>query len=170
MIRSTQPPLQAKIHNSFLRVDFSDAYSFQIPDKNLSVEEVYIKIFSTSPLWVVWMLKLRNKLVSIFGLKTEMNPWKDKKLVEGEKAGIFKIYHIFKDEIIAGEDDKHLDFRVSLFLKDQMAYVTTFVLYNNAFGRLYMGIVKPFHKLIVKSILRNALERMKRNNTFQHLN
>jgi hypothetical protein len=65
------------------------------------------------------------------------------------------------DELLLGEDDRHLDFRVSVLLRDegeaQWATVTTVVRFHNALGRAYFAVVRPFHQLIVPALMRRAL-------------
>ncbi len=69
------------------------------------------------------------------------------------------IYSIGKEEIIAGEDNVHLDFRVSVLKEDDEVTISTLVHYNNLFGKVYMTIVMPFHRLVVKAMMRNVLKR-----------
>ena len=73
-----------------------------------------------------------------------------------------------ENEVVLGEDDKHLNFRVSLFLKQQTQEpskkdltVSTTVHYNNWFGRLYFLPVRPFHKLIVPVMLKSIMKELK---------
>ena len=141
------------------KIDYKDEFSVNIENNNLSIQEVYIKLFSSAPKGVEFLMKLRNKIVGVFGLKTEMKRNKNPNFKVGDKVGIFKIYGISENEIIAGEDDKHLDFRVSVLRKvldETTITVLTTVQYNNWFGKLYFIIVKPFHKIVVKSMIKNA--------------
>ena len=140
-------------------VDYIDSYSFETTNNNLSMSELYILIFSTTPKWVDYLLRLRNKIVSVFGLKTEEKKQTHANFSIGDKVGIFKMYAIQKNEIVAGEDDKHLNFRVSIYREVDLkttVTVSTLVYYNNIFGKIYFAIVAPFHKLIVKSLLKNS--------------
>jgi hypothetical protein len=60
-----------------------------------------------------------------------------------------------------GEDDKHLNFRASV-LKDKTngtVSLTTVVHYNNLWGRVYFFPVKPFHKIIMKALLKRYLRK-----------
>jgi hypothetical protein len=60
-----------------------------------------------------------------------------------------------------GEDDKHLNFRASI-LHDKAEgtiYLTTLVHFNNVWGRLYFLPVKPFHKIIMKTLLTRYLKK-----------
>jgi hypothetical protein len=73
----------------------------------------------------------------------------------GNKVGFFTIYYNDEYEIIAGEKDKHLDFCVSFYKKDTNLTVSTLIQYNNSFGKIYMNLIKPFHKFVVKNMLKN---------------
>ena len=63
-----------------------------------------------------------------------------------------------------GEDDKLLDFRISVLRQirpvaaEQVPYliVATVVHCHNRFGRAYLKIISPFHQLIVAATLRRA--------------
>ncbi|HJV20387.1 MAG TPA: DUF2867 domain-containing protein, partial [Sediminibacterium sp.] len=66
-----------------------------------------------------------------------------------------------------GEDDKHLNFRVSLLINRQSDYcenkkiiISTTVKFNNWFGRLYFLLVRPFHKLIVPIMLKGIIKNI----------
>jgi len=64
-------------------------------------------------------------------------------------------------EEILGMPDKHLDFHVSMWCGEyhegkQELRITTVVKYNNWLGRAYFFIIRPFHGIIVKSILKHV--------------
>ena len=120
---------------------------------------------------------LRNKIVSIFGLKTPGDITNIEKQIEnfkcepGEQLGLFKVFAKTENEVILGEDDKHLNFRVSLLLNQQTnetkkknLIVSTTVEFNNWFGRLYFLPVRPFHKLIVPSMLKGMIKELEKRN------
>ena len=76
-----------------------------------------------------------------------------------------------ENEVILGEDDKHLNFRVSLILnpkgkktENKDLIVSTTVEFNNWFGRLYFLPVRPFHKLIVPTILKGMIRDLEKQN------
>lgn len=164
----TNCPTNSQLPNFLTKIDFEDAFAFQVPENRDPMEEIYIKLFNTAPAWVEYAMRLRNTLVAPFGLKTEMDKNKTAFVREGEKVGIFKIYKVYEDEVIAGENDKHLDFRVSVHRssgKPSTITVTTIVQYNNLFGKAYMTLVRPFHKLVVKSVLKSAIQRFKKESS-----
>src|ERR1700674_5456676 len=65
-----------------------------------------------------------------------------------------------EEEILLGGDDRHRDFRASMLLQRDAtrtsAVLTTVVHFNNGLGRAYFFVVRPFHRLIVMSLLRNV--------------
>ena len=161
LISKVNLPATSRLHEYLEKIDFEDAYAFRGQSQGMSMEDVYIKIFNTTPLWVEYAMRLRNVLVAPFGLKTEIDKNRLPSVKEGEKSGIFRIYRILENEIIAGEDDQHLNFRVSVHRKtaeSSVITVSTIVQYNNAFGRFYMTLLSPFHKMVVKSILSSSVK------------
>lgn len=116
-------------------------------------------------------MRLRNRIVSVFGLKTGEGRVQPTSLVPGQKVGLFRIYSVTAQEVILGEDDRHLDFRVSVLLQplrpaaqeqtepQQVLIVSTVVRYRNVFGRIYFFFVRPVHKLIVPAMFRQMLSR-----------
>lgn len=74
----------------------------------------------------------------------------------GDRIGIFTLFEKHKDEIIVGDDDKHLNFILS-FHKNAVANIitaTTVVHVKNWFGKAYMIFVKPMHKIIAPATLK----------------
>ena len=166
--------------NSVLNA-FSDKYnyidSFQsaIHDVSHQLTSTHIgkAFFTSGPQWVGGLFVLRNKVVSVLGLKTsgkitDRQRQLDKfKCEPGEQLGLFKVFDKTDNEVILGEDDKHLSFRVSLFLStpipghsERIITISTVVTYNNWFGRLYFLPVKPFHKVIVPAMLKEIVRQL----------
>jgi hypothetical protein len=173
-IRKTEFPKNSLLYPNHEKYDYVDSYEGTINDKNnkICIVDIVKAFLKPSPKWVNGLLRLRNKIVSIFGLKTASNTNDSKQLDSficepGEQIGLFKVFSRTNDEVIMGEDDKHLNFRVSLRLdkhkndhSKKVITVTTTVNFNNWFGRLYFLPVKPFHKLIVPIMLRKNLREL----------
>ena len=142
--------------NSFIsKIDFVDSYKIELL-KDEEIKEIYLKLLSNNSTLIKSLMSFRNKIMSLFGFKTEIKHSNNIKDIQvGNKVGFFTIYYIDEHEIIAGEKDKHLDFCVSFYKKDVNLTVTTLVQYNNFFGKIYMNLVKPFHKFVVKNMLKN---------------
>lgn len=139
-------------------VDYFDAFKMDLKDETLSAELIYKGMFSTVPEWVEYLMKIRNKVVSLFGLKSVKGD-SDLEFKVGNRAGMFHIYFISENEVIAGEDDRHLNFRVSVLKEAKKVTVTTLVKYHNWFGKFYMTLIKPFHSLIVQIMMKNYLKK-----------
>ncbi|MBL6446746.1 DUF2867 domain-containing protein [Fulvivirga sp. 29W222] len=158
--------------------DYADSYKSEVNHGANEVDSVAVgkAFFSSSPKWITYLFDLRNRLVSIFGLKTS-DQIKDKEEIlnnfkgnPGEQLGLFKVYSKTDNELILGEDDKHLDFRVSLLLdtiapSKRSLTISTIVKYNNRFGKLYFLLVKPFHKLIVPAMLKEIIKHIEMETT-----
>lgn len=137
--------------------DFADAWQLDgLPPDDAAT--IAARAFGAAPRWVDALLALRNLMVGPFGLKTgkEHAP-KDKALV-----GIFPVISERPDQIVLGLDDRHLDFRVVVDVvpvqgRTIAATATTYVRTHNRFGRLYLMVVKPFHRVIVPAMLRRAV-------------
>lgn len=102
---------------------------------------------------------VRDAVVAGFGLKTSRRLRKGSVTDEVARIYIFRVYEITRDEAILGEDDKHLDFRFSIQRRPGDVVVTTVVHCHNLLGRAYLAVITPFHRLVVKSILRRAARR-----------
>ena len=159
-IISVDLPKQSVSKQFITSLDFFDAFKVKLINPDQNVDALYIAIFNHAPKWVAFLMGLRNKIVGIFGLDTGDEPADEdlKKLKIGDKYGVFKIFDIQPNEIIAGEDDSHLNFRVSVLKEDGYLTLSTLVHYNSGFGKFYFFIVKPFHKMVVKGMIKNAVK------------
>jgi hypothetical protein len=142
--------------------------------QDYSIDYLTTAFFISLPKWLNSLLKLRNILVKPFGLNTD-SPTEiksiasDKKYELGENAVFFKIIKRNENELVMSEEDKHLNFRTSVLKLDQndsttKIYSITIVRYNNTFGKVYFFFVKPFHKLIIRTLLKNM-----KNNLNKHI-
>lgn len=173
-IIKTKIPENSLLYPDKNEYNYIDSYEGIVNDANNAVKIIDVgkAFFKPNPKWVDGLLFLRNKIVSIFGLKTTKNinnirQLDSIKFEPGERIGLFRVFNITNDEIILGKDDKHLDFRVSLFLDEckndptkKVITITTTVIYNNWFGRLYFFPVKPFHCLIIRTTLKKNLQEL----------
>ena len=157
LIENKTMPINTKAKEFIKSIDFFDSFTVYIP-KDEDIKELYIKGLVFSPKWVEYLLRLRNKIVKLFGLITVDTISKEYDFTVGKKVGMFTLYHIQESEIITGEKDSHLDFCLSFLKEDKKLTITTLVSYNNFFGKLYFFFVKPFHKLIVKSMMKKYLD------------
>ncbi len=127
--------------------DFLDCFSVASDTSPRRAAE----IITDFPGWAGALVALRNLVVAPFGLMPDGPDAED-------KLGPFPVEAETADEVIAGFDDKHLDFRVSVISRDGRIYLATWVRRHNLGGRLYLKAILPFHILIA----RNALARVAR--------
>jgi hypothetical protein len=146
-------------------IDYTDAYLARLPaGRRYTLDEAIALVFTTVPGWVKRLMQLRNALVRPFGLKVgapREAPGRGGPLLPGARVGIFRVFDRRPNELLLGEDDRHLDFRVSVLLRNdgeaQWATVTTVVSFHNSLGRAYFALVRPFHQMIVPALMRRAL-------------
>jgi hypothetical protein len=178
-IFKTTLPNNSILYTSYKKFDYVDSFRGLLNDNENKITSSHLgkAFFSSGPKWVEKLFALRNKIVSIFGLKTPGDITNREKQIEnfkcepGEQLGLFKVFAKTENEVILGEDDKHLNFRVSLLLNQQTnetkkknLIVSTTVEFNNWFGRLYFLPVRPFHKLIVPSMLKGMIKELEKRN------
>ena len=135
---------------------FVDAYSIAIEGGGLDARQAAEKMLARAPRWIEVLLVLRNFLVALFGLKTSA----PNKTGASDIIGIFPIVSQTPDRLVAGFNDKHLDFRVVVDIatseRGQHVTATTLVLTHNLLGRTYLAIILPFHRLVVSALLRQV--------------
>jgi hypothetical protein len=168
VVREIEVPSTSLAMRSLLQIDFADAFQCQLPeDRPQNIDSVTRAIFLTIPQWVAQLLELRNAIVRPFGLKTSIDavPSSDRdELQPGTAVGVFEVLdRRLNDEIMLGEDDRHLDYRVSIQLKREeeksWVVISTAVKFNNWLGRAYFVPVRPVHKIIVPAMMKHGLER-----------
>ncbi len=108
-------------------------------------------------------MAVRDAAVGRLGLKTAKQLTSLGAQTETGRVGIFKIYSTSSTEVVLGEDDKHLDFRLSVLCSHQPSplatrrlTLSTVVHCHNRLGRLYILAIAPFHRLVVQSSLNRA--------------
>ena len=135
---------------------FVDAYSIMIEGAALDARQAAEKMLARAPRWIGALLALRNFLVAPFGLKTSAADEPGAR----DTIGIFPVVDQTPDRLVAGFNDKHLDFRLVVDVASaghtQRITATTLVLTHNRLGRTYLAIIRPFHRLVVPAMLRQV--------------
>ena len=135
---------------------FIDAYSIAIDNAALDARHAAERVLGRSPRWIDALLRLRNLLVTPFGLKTSA----PNETGVPDIIGIFPVVSETPERLVAGFNDSHLDFRVVIDVAaadaGRRVTATTLVLTHNMLGRVYLAVILPFHRLIVRTILRQV--------------
>jgi len=143
---ATELPLQSLLGDRVKPTDFIDCYSVE---SELSPRNA-ADIITNFPGWARFLLMIRSFVTAPFGLLNDGPPATD-------KVGVFPVEIESGHELIAGFDDKHLDFRVSVISQEGRVFLATWVRTKNIGGEIYLKGILPFHILIA----RNALNRVR---------
>ena len=137
---------------------FIDAFRVDIGTAAVNAREACTRMVANEPGWISALVRLRNILVTPFGLK---------KSGEGAPApggliGLFPVLSETPERLIAGFNDFHLDFRIVVDVAGDAASrevtLTTLVKTNNLLGRTYLAIITPFHKVVARSMIGGIAE------------
>jgi hypothetical protein len=155
-VREVTPEVDA---NTLLAgAQFVDAFRVEIGAATVNAREACTRMVLHGPRWIDVLLRLRNILVTPFGLKTSG---------EGAPAphgliGLFPVVDETPERLVAGFDDYHLDFRIVVNVAGDAAgrqvTSTTLVRTHNLLGRTYLTLIMPFHKLVVRSMMTGIME------------
>ncbi|MCR9136544.1 MAG: DUF2867 domain-containing protein [Alphaproteobacteria bacterium] len=144
-VRKTPLPACSALNQRRVPNDFLDCYTV---DASIPVREA-ANIITDFPAWARFLLRVRRILTAPFGLDNDGPDVPD-------RVGIFPVESETPEEIIAGFDDKHLNFRVAVLALGDTISLATWVHPHNIGGRIYLAAIMPFHI----AIARNALRRV----------
>ena len=145
---------------------FRDSYRTPLTHAQASVVEIFFGVFGHHPLWMKSILIARNRIASLCGLDAAtsaeiMKPEMKNSYKVGDKIGPWPIFALTQSELVAGRDNKHLDFRLSILKEANdeavSAVISTVCTTHNAFGRLYLFFIIPFHKWGVRRLMSRAV-------------
>ena len=135
---------------------FADAFGLDIDGQTLDARQAAERMIGRAPRWIDAMVALRNVLVAPFGLKTSGAS----ATTPQDMIGMFPVISQTPDRLVAGFNDRHLDFRVVVDVAThgagQQVTATTLVKTHNWLGRTYLAIILPFHRLVVRTMLRQV--------------
>ncbi len=137
---------------------FVDAHRVEIGGQTLDAREACVRMVLHGPRWVDALVRLRNILVTPFGLKTsgEGAP------APGGLIGLFPVLNETPARLVAGFNDYHLDFRIVVDVggdaSARQVTSTTLVRTHNFLGRAYLTFILPFHRLVVRGMMRRIVD------------
>lgn len=139
-------------HPALPLADWADCYELLVPGQATTAISASRRALGDFPAWVRALMWLRNAVVSPFGLKSSGAGGK------GGMIGFFPIISQSSEQAVLGFDDTHLDFRIVVDVRQagelaQRVSVTTLVRRKILLGKIYIAVITPFHRLIVKTML-----------------
>jgi Protein of unknown function (DUF2867) len=145
---------------------FHDSYRAPLARPELGIVDIFFALFGDTPLWMKLLLIVRNKAAGFFDLEVPtvgeiMKPEVRKAYRVGEKIGPWPIFFIDDREIVAGRNNRHMDFRLSVLKAMDgdaaSVVVSTICTVHNVFGKIYLFFIVPFHRIGVQSLMSNAV-------------
>lgn len=161
-VRPVPLPSDCAVTSWYAGADLADAFAVRLPGPGPhDLSRLAEDALSNPAAWVTMAMWLRDGAVRPFGVRTsgQIRTW----LETGgrDRIGFFPVLSRSDREIVLGEDDRHLDFRLSLLLvtrddgrEDLTA--TSVVRCHNLFGRAYLAAIHPGHVRVVRSALARA--------------
>ena len=132
---------------------FADAFGLEVDGRTLDARRAAERMMGRAPRWIDALLTLRNIVVAPFGLKRSGASTATPR----DMIGIFPVISQTPGRLVAGFDDRHLDFRVVVDVAPhgagQRVTATTLVKTHNWLGRTYLAVILPFHRLVVRALL-----------------
>jgi uncharacterized protein DUF2867 len=129
------------------RAYFRDSYQAPLSREELGIVDIFFGIFAHHPLWIKLLLIARNKVASLVGLDAPTASEilhigiRDRYAV-GEKIGVWPIFGLSENEVVAGRNNKHMDFRLSVLKVHDgdgtSVIVSTICTVHNLTGKLYL--------------------------------
>jgi len=145
---------------------FHDSWRAPLARPDLGIVDLFFALFGHTPRWMKFLLIARNAVARLIDLEAPtvaeiMRPAVRKEYQVGEKIGPWPIFFIGDDEIVAGRDNKHLDFRLSVLKAREgeaaSVVVSTICTVHNVYGKIYLFFIVPFHRAGVRSLISNAV-------------
>lgn len=152
-VRRVEPPSDSLISDWYPHSQLLDSYAIDMPSAPAdSMRQLATLALGDPPAWFRTLLAIRDAAMLPLGVKSS------RQLREGvspeSRVDFFPILEERENEIVLGENDRHLDFRMSLLRirasSDTKIVATTVVHIHNLLGRSYIEAIRPFHHLVVK--------------------
>lgn len=162
-VRAVPLPRESELAGLFNGAHLADAFAITLSAGAPLDIDLLARAFLGDPSpWFRALLACRDALVTPFGVKTSARLRSELRARSAPHIDFFPIISREGHELVIGEDDRHLDFRTSVLLRGAAVdgkhevVATTVVRCHNSFGHLYLFLIAPFHRLVVRSNLARA--------------
>ena len=124
---------------------WQDQHSGPLNPDHHSARAAWQAGLAAMPGWARIALRLRNRAMALFGLKTTES---------GDELLHLPVLEDSPDRYCAGMEDRHLTFTLLTERDNGQVRITTSIWFNHWTGRLYLAAVLIPHKLIVRASIR----------------
>ena len=149
----------------YVGADLLDAFAIHLPAGANDDLEVLVRAGFERPAgWIRALTRVRDAMMATVGVKSS-RAIGAAAAARGPVIGYFPLLSKSAGELVVGEDDRHLDFRVAMLLRGSAAggrelVVVTVVHCHNRLGRMYLAVISPFHRVIARASLEQAARAM----------
>lgn len=146
----------------YVGADLLDAYAIHLPPgTNDDLEALARAGFGRQAWWIRTLTRVRDLVTAPVGLKSSRAVGAAAAARGEQVIGFFPVLSKSAGELVMGEDDRHLDFRLAIMLRADAAggrelVVMTVVHCHNWLGRTYLAAIAPLHRVIALASLEQA--------------
>ena len=146
---------------------FRDCFRTPLRIPHAGVADIFFAVFGHHPPWMKALLIVRNRIASFCGLDAPtaseiIHVERKGSYGIGDTIGVWPIFALSENELVAGRDNKHLDFRVSVLKESDgelaSVVVSTLCWVHNTFGKIYLSVIIPFHKWGIRRLISRAID------------
>lgn len=144
---------------------FSDSYVAELKNPSLGVADLFEAVLGHHPWWVRTLLAIRNRAAGWAGLEVPPEAAirrfeRKSEYAVGDLIGPWPIFALTDNELIAGRDNSHLDFRLSVLKLDlpapSVAFSTICNVHNRS-GKIYLFFIVQFHLWAMRQLMQRAI-------------
>jgi len=116
--RTAALPAESGIASWFAGADLADCFAIELPPSGTRDVLALSRFVLGDPApWFTVLLGLRDGIMRLFGVKTTRQLRSAVRAGSVDHIDFFRLHAVSENEVIVGEDDRHLDFRASLLLR-----------------------------------------------------
>lgn len=162
-VMCAMPPANSSIVGQFTDADLLGCYAIDLwSGTSLNMRLLATTMLESPPAWFRVLLFMRDTAIRLFGVKTSSQIRLGAS--QGDRIEFFPVQSEYQDEIVLGENEIHLDFRFSLLRQSTSngprLFATTVVHCHGRPGRIYLALIAPFHRLVVRTGLARLARRL----------
>lgn len=140
--------------------DFECAHRAPLSRPYARAEEIFRAVFGHRPPWLVMALMTRSRVGAWLGHDvSSAAEIRGEAETNGARIAGWPVHFISDEELVAGRDNPHLDFRVSVMKAADhgSAIISTVCWAHTAGGRAYLAMVAPLHRAGIQRLIAAAV-------------